>query len=346
MDESIYFRIAPELRRCAWYVLTSAPVIALSAFVMRHFALGENVFSAACTAGGMLIFFSILAAIPLRWSLRLDDQGIARRLLLRWDLWTWQDIVSGRIKKGDGHALRDPTRPWWRRTLGYNSMARTDIVVVMQWINKYYQLPPPPELPDVLEIKYGTLFRRRARFDFKGVHLHGAQELHEYLWSQVRRVHITRIDPVRRDFRRLEIVLPDQEIELSLVSTQGGTSLRWRGADAEVIAEFLARYVPSEHVDVDIVAGRPSRKTDVVRQVQRAQERYRYVYRANLILLLFAVGCLIWMAVHDGIGKALSMAVLFAILLMPGYYGMQRISRSQWLKLQHKLTVYDDDGPT
>ena len=175
------------------------------------------------------------AIVPLRWSLRIDDQGIGRRFLFRWDVWSWADISSGRIEKRHPYTLVDPKCPWWRRKLSLEYMTRADISHTMEVINTYYQLPTAPQVPDILEIKYGAFRRRLARFDSKGVHLQGGRDMRQYLWSEVRRVHVTRMDPLRHDFKSLELVLPDREIELKLVSTQYGTHPSWSGATGEAV---------------------------------------------------------------------------------------------------------------
>ena len=117
-------------------------------------------------------------------------------------------------------------------------MAKAEIARTMERINTHYRLPSPPQLPDDLEIRYG--FRRSARFDAKGIQLQTAGQIGVYLWSDVHCVHITRMDPVRRDFRSLEIALPDREIELKLISHEYGASPSWRGATAEVVNGFRA----------------------------------------------------------------------------------------------------------
>ncbi len=61
------------------------------------------------------------------------------------------------------------------------------------------------------------------------------------LWGEVRRVYVTRPDPVRRDFTHLPVLLPGMEIEWKLVTHQGGTTPTWRGATAEEIHEMLFR---------------------------------------------------------------------------------------------------------
>ncbi len=162
------YRISSELQRCCWYVVLSTPALAAVLVWVGRFVQGRG-------AGGMdprLVLWAALAcaaASAFNWRLRLDECGIARRRLFRWDLWTWDDLASGRIPKMHVYVLADPARPWWRRRLNLGCMAADDIQTVLAAINARYRLPPPPDLPDRLAITWG--FRQRAVLDHNGLEL-------------------------------------------------------------------------------------------------------------------------------------------------------------------------------
>ena len=173
MDEPIFLRISPEVRRCVYYVLAASVPLALVAYWVNEF-VGNKAPASGVARCASIFLFIIAMFVPLRYALRIDDQGISQRLLFWWvDLWTWAEISSGRIEKRHPYTLYDPSRPWWRRrlSLGFGHLAATDVARAMQRINMYYRLPSPPQLPDVLEIKYA--FRRSARLDASGIHLQG-----------------------------------------------------------------------------------------------------------------------------------------------------------------------------
>ncbi|MGO8744618.1 MAG: hypothetical protein ACLQNE_01390 [Thermoguttaceae bacterium] len=346
MDEPILLRISPERRRCVYYVLASSIPLALVAFWVNELVGNKAPASWVGPSVSVLLLWMAMI-VPLRWAMRIDDQGIARRLLFRWgDPWTGADFASGRIEKRYPHMLYDPARPWWRRRLSLDSLAATDIARAMQRINIYYRLPSPPQLPDVLQIKYG--FRRSARLDASGIHLQGAHEFREYLWSDVRRVHITRMDPVRRDFKSLEIALPDRELELKLISTEYGTSPSWRGATAEVVNEFLVRHVPSQRIETDVAGERPARRSDVEKQLAKAKEDRRGPFRCLLIFGPFLVALMIWTAIAESVFKAAFMTALLAIPGVPLFWFVLREHRSRCLKLERQLASFDgvDSGAT
>jgi len=73
MDDPLYLRISPALRRSAYYVLASAVPLAIVAFCVSRFVRGECVASAA--AFGTFFFFACMTMIvPLRWALRIDHE--------------------------------------------------------------------------------------------------------------------------------------------------------------------------------------------------------------------------------------------------------------------------------
>jgi len=340
MDGPIYLRISPELRRSACYVLVSSLPLALICYWVSRFATDESIASAAFRSG-LLLLLGMAMIVPLRWSLRLDDQGIARRFLFRWDLWPWADISSGRIEKRHPYMLLDPERPWWRRRLSLGFMASGDIGRTMELVNAHYLLPPPPKVPDSVEIKYGNFFRRSARLDAIGIHVHTRKEDRQYLWGEVARVHITRMDAVRRDFARLEIVLPDREIELALITHEYGTSPTWRGATAEIVNEVLVRHVPADRIDQDIRGERPARRIDVEKLLAKARERRRGPRRCMLMFMPPLVAILIWMAVMDSMLRAAFMTGMIAIFIVPLYIAVQWRLQSCCLELERQLASFD-----
>src|SRR5207245_6119235 len=83
-----FFRLAPEYRRCAAYVLVG---LLLSAVL--EWWINQAVFNQAWRHLGtlaILLPIAIWQLMVFRWRLRVDDSGIARRRLFAWDLWPWE----------------------------------------------------------------------------------------------------------------------------------------------------------------------------------------------------------------------------------------------------------------
>jgi hypothetical protein len=309
MERFRLYRMAPELRRSAVYVLVALPLLAPVAFWVALFAQQRSILEATLICS-FLVALGMGMFLPLRWAVRVDDQGVARRWLIRWDLWSWDDFASGRIEKRHPFTFVDPLRPWWRRRLRLDYLDGVERMEVSDLINGRYRLPPSPPRRECLQIPYG--FRRSVRLDWRGVHLLTRGTPHEYLWSDVRRVHIVRMDPLRRDFTVLELFLPDHEIELKLLPQQGTTNPSWRGATAEEINDFLLALIPPDRVDIDIHGARPRKAIDVERFIAQAQQNDRCLRVCLGVSLSLLIVVVIWMALHNVL-QSLAMLALCAI---------------------------------
>jgi len=340
MSLHAYFRMLPDLRRSAWYVLASSPLLAVVGFCVARFAKNASVAEAALHGGVICVVPALLAVLPLRWALRLDEWGMARRFLIRWDLWTWADLSSGRIEKRHPHTFYDPRRPWWRNRLSLEWLEHRNLRRALEVVNAHYRLPPPPEVPDAVELRYGNFFRRGARLDAHGLSLHGAQNAAAYGWRDVRWIRFTRMDALRRDFARLEISLPDREIELQ-VKSQSGATPNWKGASAEVVSEIFKRHLPPDRVVEDLAGERPVRRTDAEKELAKARKRcrdLRWVIWGHSSLLL---GCLVLVATKGSVWKAAGLGGMLALILVPLYLGGQHIVRARCRELERQLASYE-----
>ncbi|MFC1736500.1 hypothetical protein ACFL1X_10295 [Candidatus Hydrogenedentota bacterium] len=315
--EPISYPLAPEYRRCCWYVFIGMQMIAavcvwLMPYVPESSRSETPIVIAVCSLIGIAFL------LPLRWSVwtvRIDTLGVARRVLFRWDLWDWDDFSSGRLKKVHRFVFVDPERPLWcrRMNLGYMGMAHAK--EAFELINIYYQLPPPPKAPETLKIRCG--FRRSAVFDSEGIHLKVRSKSREYCWNDVCRVDIVRTDPLRRDFARLEVALADEEISFVPTSSrQGPAWFSLGGASHEEITEFLLKHVPVDRIHVHITDDLP---TDPI-YAKRILKDVRQEARDKGYITLFLIACLVPLFIlwSREVG---AVAALIMVLLMAIVYG-------------------------
>jgi hypothetical protein len=107
----------PELRRCAVYVLIALaglPFVVQCVNDLRPPDRRPDL-RVVGVADGVLALGAISI---LRWRLRADERGIARRRLLLWHLYPWDEFATGRVKEGtdpDSYTLAG--RPPWNRRL-------------------------------------------------------------------------------------------------------------------------------------------------------------------------------------------------------------------------------------
>lgn len=314
-QHALVYKLAPEWRRCCCYVMVGAFVFApLSTW--SGLIVGEH--SPAAVIG--FSSSSALAAVAwcwvsLRWRLQVGENGLARRRLLRWDWWTWHDFESGRVCKAPGYVLRHAARSRWSRRLNLSLLAPEDRKQVFAAINAHYRLPAPPPVPETLKLRWG--FRREAVLDAAGLRLSFSGVEQVFRWDEVRQILIVRDEPLRRDFQRVDIDVPDPAFQVSLRLGPDGSS--WKGATAEEINEFLHQHAPPDKIEVAIAGDYASSpvlrgKTLAELKARRKQNSdWRLAVVPAVIVLLIAP---VIFVVSEGLVKGLVLAALMDLFLL------------------------------
>ncbi|PHS02346.1 MAG: hypothetical protein COA78_21450 [Blastopirellula sp.] len=304
------YRISPDLRRCCWYIIICGiPLIGVFYWVARFVQNRETI---EILLGCLFFLFmgSITAILPLTWKLRVDEQGMTRSLLgLSGRIWSWNDFASGRILK-QHRTLYDPARGWGRRTLILDFIGLESIQEVMAVINTHYQLPPPPAVPEKLTLRYG--FFKTATFDSQGIHILIRGKPFEYQWPDVQHILITRMDPVRRNFSRLVIVLPDREID----SLRVGSS--WSDVTNEEINEYLHAHAPEDCIQILIAGQCIKHRVHIEQNLKDLKQRQKDV---RIIIAVFGPALALtlgWMALEN-VFKALAMFAMSMVCIAPPY---------------------------
>jgi hypothetical protein len=325
------YGIAPAMRRSCWYImLSAAPMAGVICYVSR--IVGRQDLSVVMQQMAIFAILFVGAMLGLRWKLCLDSEGISRWRALFWDKWTWSDFASGRIQKPGPGALYDPARPLGRRALNVGWLAGDDLREVLAAINVHYRLPPPPEVADRLAIKWGTFYRNRAALDDGGIDLlvQGRSAFHA--WSEVRRVSIVRSDPLRRDFRFMQIEIDGKEIEWKVISGHPN----WQGATAEQLNEYCLKRIPPERVAISTEYERADRS--YTRSKLRDAEQ---LLRASTICTAICLPALIvslgFMAIACGVLKASIMAAFTLITIGPIYAATRVSARKRIKELRQEL---------
>jgi hypothetical protein len=332
------YGIAPELKRCGWYIIVGAVLCGFTAAWVNKFAPNgpQRNMTAFVVVVGLGVFVTL---ILMGWRLRVDGDGVSHGLLLGWDLWTRDDLASGRIRKLKSHTLCDPNRWFGARYLSLDFLANEDRREVLEEINKHYRLPPPPPVPDKLELRYG--FRRSATFAKESVQLTHGKAIRDFAWSDIQDIHVCRLDPVRRDFVKLLIVLPaGEEIELKFNSNNGQQIPTWKGPDAEVVSEFFSQSPARERVYVSMAAEAASRPRDAERDLAETKKGQRFLCIVTGFFGLFIVAWYVWQVIAMGLIPAtLFMAIMVAMsipILYP-YYFLYRMNQKQLAAISEHL---------
>jgi hypothetical protein len=330
------YRIAPEYRRCCWYAMIGFIAVAVTVYGAQRYMQAHTVREVA-TVCGFIVILAALSLTPLRWKLRVDEHGVARRLFWRWQIWSWSDFVSGRITRLPSYTFCDPARPWWRRTLRLEFMDHAEARQVLHAIEAHYQPPAPPEAPDALTIKIGL--RTSISFDKSGVHIVQGGMPHEYTWDDVQSVYINRVDAMRRDFIRLEMALPHPHTELELRAFQGGGAPQWRGATAEQINQLVRRHVSANRITTAIAGETPERRKDIEKQLAQLRDVRRFLFILAICTIGFLIGWFAWFASTRSVFGACVTVFVFAIGPSSMFIFAERMQRKQIAEL---LAALDD----
>jgi hypothetical protein len=292
-------RLAPEYRRCAAYVAVAFTVLAATTVGLTWLALNNA--SWPKVLSGLAVFATamvLLIAITVRYQLRIDQQGVWRRRFFRWDLWPWEAFEQGRIRHGKyGDQLTNPEKSWYWRTISASLLGEADRIAYEAVVGRYRVPPPPPELPDDVDFKYGL--RARLELSREGVRLRAHQHEDGQLvpWKDVVRAEVVRFSHDRPDFSILELHLPASKRPVRLTHYKGQP--KWTGADAVVIALYLRRHLGDHRFLVTALRGAPAdvaeadrrlaRLAEHERQRQRMSRLFRYVLEFWALLIFVLV---------------------------------------------------------
>ncbi len=282
-------RLAPEFRRCAVYVVAGAGVA--SGFVVGTKLADLNPRSwgeIAAMVGVFAVGATGLLTVTFRYRLRIDARGVWRRRLLRWDLWPWQAFEGGHVRHGRlGDEVTYPEKSWYWRTISASLLGEASREAFEAAVALFRILPPPPELPDVLMVKYGL--RARLELSAEGVrllaHRHDVGEL--VPWAEVVKAEVLRSSHARLDFVTLNLHLPGRAAPVRLTHAQGNPT--WSGADAEVIASFLRRHLGDSRFELTALRGPPADAAETDRRLARldkAEQEWRKVGRLTWCVLV------------------------------------------------------------
>ena len=168
---------------------------------------------------------AIAAIAALRWRLRVDSSGIARRRFIGWDLWPWEHFKQGKVLDVEGtsttYILKE--KPFWARKLTLELLDDED-QSRLEAIVEGLRMRPPLELPGEMAVRFG--FRKEVMLTPGGLLLRDRGEETRYRWQQVQSIRISRLDHSRHNFESIEIVLPDRTLTFSVRLNDHGHSIR------------------------------------------------------------------------------------------------------------------------
>jgi len=260
-DQPLVVPLGPEYRRCAVYLLFAIALIAWNARWVNELRPPEKQLDLRFGLG-VLAALALGAVCILRWRLRVDGRGIARRRLVVWHLYLWEEFISGRVREGiELNTYEFPERYPWDRKLGIGMVAEDDRSAIKEMIRCVLVRPPEPDAPADLCFRFS--FRKTARFGREGLAIGPRGKEVFYRWSEVRAVRIRRFERDRRDFSSLELELPERTVTLRVINQHGRANRSWFGFSGEpapdpaTITAALQQYVPRDRILVTSLSEPP-----------------------------------------------------------------------------------------
>jgi len=260
-------RLAPEYRRSAIYAALGVILLTATLVELRLAQLNNGRWVDQII---FLSFFAVpaltLLVLAFRYRIRIDQHGVWRRRLVRWDLWPWEAFEQGRVRFGTlGDQLTFPEKPWHWRTISASLLGKNDRSAYERAVAWYFVPPPLPEPPEAMTVRIGL----GPKLDMSGDGIRFTKRLNDeprlVRWEDVERVEVVRADRDRPDFTMLELHLP---APVGLVRLKG-RGFRMTGGQPEMIAPFLKRHLGDERFQETALRGPPADVAEADRRLAR-----------------------------------------------------------------------------
>jgi hypothetical protein len=316
--QPLVFKMRAEFRRSAVYgEIGLVLIVAVCCVIVYFFPAGSR-----RPAVPVVLLLALAPVAVLRWRLRVDASGIARRRFFRWDLWPWEAFEQGKVLDCEGESTSYvlPEKPFWARKLTLGLLEVPDCERVQAIIDGLWTRPTI-ELPAELALRFG--FRKEALIAQEGLLLRDGGEELRYTWKEAQALRIRRHDRRRRDFESLEILLPDRVVRFSLRRDNGQLIRSWSTTGEEptptaaTLAGVLTRLVPPECVHITSLNDAPltalewQDRCSILAKKRRELTVLRWIiWMGSAAMLLLSLS-----NYPRGIASVIGMMVMSAIIL-------------------------------
>jgi hypothetical protein len=230
---------------------------------------------------------------------RVDEEGISRRILWWWDLWPWEAFEAGEVQRGAGKCnFRLSTKPPLCKELNLGLLEDDDAEVLLSLILRVWTPPPVPDCPEELVLKLTWQGRPTVVLTAEGVCLRprgkrssdvsrevaiGSSAAGEFIpWSDVQCVRIWRLQPDRDDFRELLVRWDGGEVKLRR-HRNGEDTQNWTGPTAELISAWLLGQPAIPTLEDYALLGEPRTLAELDAREEREAPREKDILRIRWI---------------------------------------------------------------
>jgi hypothetical protein len=228
------------LRRAALWGAVGIGVIVCAVWIRD--AAGLRPPKSPGLGGATLIFIlpALFIAQYLLTRVRVNEEGIHRRILWWWDLWPWEAFTDGQVSQGVYvHGYRHAGKPFWAQRLELSALEPEAAKEIDALIKRLWTPPTLPDCPETLVISIKGPGRRTITLTQDGIMYSHRNENTSCRWADLPMVRFWRLEPDRTDFRRVIFRLADRDIQLRQFPNRGQESRTWLGPTAEVVSMFV-----------------------------------------------------------------------------------------------------------
>lgn len=282
------FCVSPEHRRCCWYVLVGAMVsIAVAAWVTSMDMAAANTGWLAFGFGSAATLLAVLTLLfaAYRWKLRADETGVARRRFWKWDVWPWDDFISGRVEKRR-YGFVSRARPLWNRFLVLDWLDEREREFVFGLIDRILPSGEQPReaLPESVKLQYHL-------FAFATLRAEGVSLTERSLrssWQDLKQVRLWVLRHGSPDVQKVELEFPKRTAAIESANRLIlPTRKQWLGSGPIpfVAVQFLRAHVPAEKIVCYAQRGPAATAAEYEYRIADGRKRIRrFKWFAGLIL--------------------------------------------------------------
>ncbi|WP_145026747.1 hypothetical protein [Caulifigura coniformis] len=237
-----YFLQRQLWRSALWGVLGTVAIVATIA-ALDAAGLKAPKAPPVIQVAPFFVAIGIFIAQYLLPRVRVDQEGIHRRILWWWDLWPWEDFTDGLVTYGTyRHGYRHTTKPFWSQRLELSVLEPEAAEEIDRLIKRVWTPPDPPECPETLVLTLKRPGRPVLTMTADGISFTHKNQTVTSSWDDLPMVTIWRLAADRPDSRTMIFELSDREIRLGRPVHNGQQLQTWSGPTAEVVSLFVMKH--------------------------------------------------------------------------------------------------------
>ncbi len=285
------YGLDPMWKRIGWYGIALAMGTALILMYLGKLN-PEASRQGLCVLGLSIIALACVQAVILHAvRVRVDEDGLSRRVWLWWDCWSWDAFHSGRIQYiAERGAFRDPAKPPWRQEFSLAFLGKNDRDAILAVCTHHWS-PSPVEHAESITLTFRSCFLGtiRLRLEADGILLKERGSESIIPWRQVETVWVTKLSRLQTGFSALYLPLSSVDVKLRCRREELRTRRNWRGPASEVILSFLQRHLSPEKIRSGHLSDPAETSDDLILRIAQARHQFRKFRRILPFMVLFVV---------------------------------------------------------